>query len=622
MSDMGSAQSPQYASRAGPPYSPSEARLNMPSANEAYPYVEDDRPQKRPRRDSTLDISLASSKLSKGKLIASETSSNSVVILEPATGQNIPTFDWQNDPYQIDGQVTQHYLEMYFVHINATTYCMFPREAFMRWLRTCPNKSCDDRMVMYSMLAMGSIFSPRPERKAHGKHFGNIARFAVEKSHGTFSVQLVQSRLLLALLHFSLGDRTRAWDYCGSALRAVCGLKFNVESGIVDIKDDQIMDYGLTRSALAECHRRTFWSAYLMDVSFSSYSATDWTDSLQRFNGYCSGHLSVIHNSDVYARLPGTEEAYEDQEAVATPYFHNSFVDTRSSLLADPSKVGAMGYLVQISSLWGDVLGNAYRSRHLPSETYPSEYEKFYKDKGCELDEWSDSLPAYLDRHMQNLDQSIRLGYIGTYISLHTLYHAAMMRLGRLAYHRLLPSESIQQKVQVVRQSAWDLLRTTHLLSKLERERRVPEHQLVLSTPFTGYAILTAVDVLSAFGTMPQLKECMTLFNSGLDVVEELASFWSSAKTQMNMIRHRLRDVVSALHNEAHTQHSAMKVAFSTTRAMETTFGPEYDLIYNASWKDRFAAIGCGEASEDKGNVLRIEVSTSEGNTSANGRLG
>jgi Fungal specific transcription factor domain len=122
------------------------------------------------------------------------------------------------------------------------------------------------------MLAMGSIFAPPEENKANSKLFVKIARHAVDKNFGNFSLQLVQSRLLMGLLHFALGESTRAWDYCGSALRAACALNFNTEAGVDDLTDDQIPEYGLSRDALIECQRRTMWSAYIMDVSLKQSS--------------------------------------------------------------------------------------------------------------------------------------------------------------------------------------------------------------------------------------------------------------------------------------------------------------------------------------------------------------
>ena len=180
---------------------------------------------------------------------------------------NVHSFDWANDPYHVDPEITMHYIETYFMHINAATYRLFPRKLFLDWVRSETVKSPDDLMLIYTMLAMGSVFSSRTERKHEGSLFGKIARFAVERSHGNYSLQLIQSRLLLAFYHFSMGDAHKAWDYGGMGFRVVSGLRLNVEDGITDIGDDDILDYGLNRHALEECRRRTFWAAYMMDVS-------------------------------------------------------------------------------------------------------------------------------------------------------------------------------------------------------------------------------------------------------------------------------------------------------------------------------------------------------------------
>ena len=178
------------------------------------------------------------------------------------------SFALGDDPYDVDPIATSHYMEMYFTHVNAATYCMFPRGPFLHWMRKAKDKSTDNLMIIYAMLAMGSIFSSRDEGKAEGCLFSKLARYAVEKNQGNYTLQLVQSRAILALYHFAKGDAHQAWDFCGMAVRAASGLKLNLEEGITDIQDDEEMDYGLTRNGLVECHRRTFWSVYLMDVSF------------------------------------------------------------------------------------------------------------------------------------------------------------------------------------------------------------------------------------------------------------------------------------------------------------------------------------------------------------------
>lgn len=182
----------------------------------------------------------------------------------------VHSFSWGDDPYEVDPEVTMHYIETYFIHINAATYRIFPRNLFLHWLTTKTAKSPNDLMLIYTMLALGSIFSSRPERKHEGSLFNKVANYAVEKNLGNYSLQLVQSRLLLAFYHFSTGDTQKAWDYGGMGFRVASGLKLNLEEGATDITDDDGMEYGLNRHALAECRRRTFWSAYMMDVSFSN----------------------------------------------------------------------------------------------------------------------------------------------------------------------------------------------------------------------------------------------------------------------------------------------------------------------------------------------------------------
>lgn len=182
------------------------------------------------------------------------------------------SFDWSNDPYDVNPDITMHYIETYLVHINAATYRIFPPVPFRQWLKSERAKSSDDLMLVYAILAMGSIFSSRAERKHEGSLFGKIAQYAVEKNLGNYSLQLIQSRLLLAFFHFSLGDSHKAWDYGGMGFRVTSGLKLNLEEGITNINDDDIMDFGLNRNALEECRRRTFWAAYMMDVSIWAFA--------------------------------------------------------------------------------------------------------------------------------------------------------------------------------------------------------------------------------------------------------------------------------------------------------------------------------------------------------------
>ena len=176
-------------------------------------------------------------------------------------------FDWRKDPYSIDRQTTDHYIELYFTHINGVAYPIFPRESFLHWLRNEKRKSPDDLMLVYSVLAVGSIFSSKAGRDDERSQLARTAQHAMEKRRGRYTLQLAQSRILLSLYYLSTGDSEKAWDYCGLASRAAAGLKLNVEKNVPDMNGYDTQTYGLSQHGLAECRRRTFWSLYLIEVS-------------------------------------------------------------------------------------------------------------------------------------------------------------------------------------------------------------------------------------------------------------------------------------------------------------------------------------------------------------------
>jgi hypothetical protein len=145
--------------------------------------------------------------------------------------QDHMALQWEQDPYETDPNLTLHLLDLYFQHAGRATYGMFPRRPFVAWVRTNRKATQDDRMLLYSVLAMGSLFSADSEERALGKRFAAVASYATAKRFGKFSLQLCQSRLILALFHFAQGKSQEAWDFCGAGLRAISALNLNTEEG-------------------------------------------------------------------------------------------------------------------------------------------------------------------------------------------------------------------------------------------------------------------------------------------------------------------------------------------------------------------------------------------------------
>ena len=118
---------------------------------------------------------------------------------------------------------------------------------------------------------MATTFSTRDDTKARGAEFAAISRYAANGRQP--SIQLVQTRLLLALYYYAINTYHDAWDYCGGALRSALGLHLNLEMTESETESCPSV-YNLNRYGYAECRRRTFWSCYLMD----------------HFTGFCNNH--------------------------------------------------------------------------------------------------------------------------------------------------------------------------------------------------------------------------------------------------------------------------------------------------------------------------------------------
>lgn len=492
---------------------------------------------------------------------------------------------WDRDPFEADPQLTLQLLDLYFRQVGRATYGMFPRQPFTAWVQGSREKNQDDRMVLYSVLAMGSVFSPEDEHRSYGKHFAAIAAYAIEKRFGKFTLQLCQSRLMLALYNFARGKPTQAWDFCGAGLRAISALKLNTEEGIRELSDEPELDYGFDRWTLEECCRRTFWSGFLMDVSSTAFSATTTPNLMnqQRYNGFCGGTLCVINPEDTFLRLPCLETAYEASTPCDTPLFDFDLLAPSSSSSSGPS-LGIMAYLTLISTIWGEVLTFTSRAVHKPEAAYERYYETFYNKTNEQLNAWLHMLPPQLQYSNQNLDASIAEGYAGTFLSLHALYCTTIIRLNRHVRVRLLCPASLRRNLTCIFRSAADFLTIMHSLSPSSRPPRFSPQttDALFSVPFPGYAMMLSVDVLSSCGTIERLHDLISSLGVTLSCLEELGVFWASARAQHKATASRVKQLGDVSWNEEQgVQNGSLGAFWRLPEALEMAFGNE-DAVYHA----------------------------------------
>ena len=71
--------------------------------------------------------------------------------------------------------MTEHYLHHYFPNTNMTSFCLFPRDRFLEWVRTDCEQTQAEKALLYATPAHGTISSSKTAK------FGNAARKFFEK---------------------------------------------------------------------------------------------------------------------------------------------------------------------------------------------------------------------------------------------------------------------------------------------------------------------------------------------------------------------------------------------------------------------------------------------------------
>jgi hypothetical protein len=502
---------------------------------------------------------------------------------------------WEQDPFETDPRLTMHLLDLYFLHAGRATYGMFRRRPFLAWVEDSRDKDQDHLMLLYSVLALGSLFSTDPDKRALGKRFASVASYAAERRFGKFSLQLCQTRLMVGLYYFARGRSQEAWDLCGAGLRALSALKLNTEEGVKELADSSAnLDYGFDRWTYEECCRRTFWSGLLMDVSHDVNKAPTSIDFplQQRYSGFFGGTLFVISLEDAFVRLPCPDKMYEASTPCETPFFDEELL----SGTASPSPVlGHMAYLCLISTIWGEVLTFASRATHRPDNGYERHYDIFYSKIYEKLEAWQAMLSADLRYTPQNLDKSIVEGYVGTFVSIHALHYAAIIRLNRQIRIRAMPAEKTRRNIEQAFRNASDFLSMMHSLAAVNRQQRLPAttaSEFVFSTPFPGYALMLSVDVLTSAGTFTTLPNLVETISTTMTCIDELAGFWASAKAQQKTVSNRVKQLTEIAVQEGQgVRNGSYGNFWRINDSLETAFGND-DALYKAEDQLLFGVVG------------------------------
>lgn len=474
---------------------------------------------------------------------------------------------WRIDPYEADPERAMHYIESFFTNVNNSLYHILPHAQFILWVKSGQTKSAKDKMLLYSMMALGSIFSDRPDSAVALRQYSRIALFAIQKSQHTLSLQLAQSHLIMSLWYYASGSLVGCWDSIGAAGRVVSGLRYNLESGGIIVKQDQICDYGMHPQALMECRRRTYWVSYILDVSFKPrlWNFGNILTYLQRLSTFFTTSSTFIPSESSLIRLPCLEEIYEAQQYATTPYFQSILNETAGTSADHRSALSPMAVLIQILAIWGDTSSGISRLSQIPSENYAPLAEALHTNTMRRTDEWSRELPEYLTFSTMNMERASQMKNADVFISIHMVYHATLLKLFRHARYQSIRHEVLAHHIHRARYHAVEILRiaNTFLPQTGEFQSRsndAPSFPVRVLNPFLHYVILSAIDLLSAAEMMTELSDCITFVRGSLALIQYFSRHWDSSLELVNAIQLRLNTLTECSNDRVRTKD---KLCFS-----------------------------------------------------------
>ena len=420
---------------------------------------------------------------------------------------------WQTDPYVSNPQSVISTVSSFFVHIDGTALRFLPETVIQTWVQSAHKKSPEDLMLVYSILAIGAALCGGSANVA--SEYAQVAKYAADRVGR--SMQLVHTRLLLAIYYLSTSQTGEANDMLSAAISGATCLQLNLELDKSQFASLNSFPYGLRRSGYAEVRRRTLWACFL----------------LERIDGLFPNRVAILNAEDIFIRLPADLTSLEEQADTATP----DFEPNASSIQHKNPRIGIMGYLIQIVAIFGEVMTSIYRTSYRTSLNF--DFFKFRHQTISRLEDWKASLRPELMFSMPNLEMAGRDR--GSFILMHLIYHLAIVKLHRHIHPRFLTTETRFQYSSAARDHATKLIEVVCAVAK---DRGAGSTNL--PPPFTSFAILEATDVLSSEGAVSGLPSLVDRLALARSVLEILGTVWEDAKVHRMAMDHRL-DKLSTL---------------------------------------------------------------------------
>lgn len=470
-------------------------------------------------------------------------------------------FAWEIDPYHTDPMRASKLLHLYFDYRDTSINCVLPRESFWHWVRSPIRRCRDETVLLYAVLALGSLFSTEAELREIGVRYAHLARHAEKEIAYEHSLPLALARLHLSFHHFATGDGAESCYFVHASFRTLNALQLNVQEGILNVAAEPASrELGLSRAELIECRRRVFWLGYLTE----------------RYCCFVSS-ITLLSNveEDMFLHLPNNERHYQTGVDSVGPYFDGGLIERGPS---STGELGGMALSIGIGSIWGDVVKQTYRTTHRRTVSdYPRRYETFYGSILHRLGEWESSLPGHLQYSQTNTWRNIRCGDFSTYFVLQSVYHATALHLARFARFRELSHDAIRRNIRHANTAARNLLSLVSALARSDVNTGLGNcSDQAFAHPFCGYAILCACDVVSSAGNLDRhLRDADNSLKHAHTILRQIGRFFHTGVEQARQVEKRRK-----LLNAHHLGGGAKQTWRCPEPLAPTYVQREFDMVY------------------------------------------
>lgn len=486
------------------------------------------------------------------------------------TRPTILNFSLQADPYEINPRLTLDYIGKFYSFVDKQVYAAIPKALFLPWVKTCKQKSLSDKMMIYSVLALGSVFADASTSGTYSSAFSATVQEGLTLCDEYLTFQLATTYLLSTLLSISRGEYNRAWNTCGSAMRTLFGLQFNTEAGIRTVPRTGSWESLLDTRDMVECRRSLTWAAVVIEC----------------LNGCYTTPFRTAPWSDYDLCLPGTQKSFQfgasfNPASLSHPTDSDRDCPTTPDI---PELSKAFGHLIHLATMFHEVANFSHQQRYLTisEDTRPS--QSFHGEVGRRLHIWKMSLYNCLDLSEKNM----------AFCDLEILYHCTNIHLHRYIRHAKLDPSAITIHITTILSHAYHLLELVQYHNSNEKTE-ISLSEFKITSPCIEYAIMIAVDVLTAAGNLTDLTntdKIMSLIASGLEVLDDLARFSESAQRQRDLVKRRLTAMLRLITRRTWDQRQA----FYFRDPVLSRYGRDQDIVYGITRTQYFQAMGSRES--------------------------